>query len=135
MHLAKAAISGKLTNHDTPIPLLGVCLGHQAIGIASGMKLIENPNGAIHGVPCQISHNGTGLFRGLGKNVKMTRYHSLILENQDTISEISITARDVENDSIMALQHDLLPIFGVQFHPESAESINGFNIFNTFLEY
>ena len=135
MKFVKAALSRKLTNQGTPIPLLGVCLGHQAIGVASGMKLIENPNGAIHGVPCQISHDGSGLFQGLDLNIKMTRYHSLILKNQDTIPEIRVTARDVNNNSIMALQHNTLPIFGVQFHPESAESVNGFNIFNTFLEY
>ena len=136
MQLAKRGVDDKLRNEvNTSIPLLGVCLGHQAIGVVSGLELIENPKGAIHGVPRQILHDCEGLFGEMKQNVKMTRYHSLILVNENENSNLKITARDTKDESIMALEHNNLPIFGVQFHPESAESEEGYEIFKKFLDY
>ena len=136
MSLVKEAISLGLKNKENKlIPILGICLGHQAIGIASGLKLIENPNGAVHGTPNQILHDGTGLFKELKQGMKMTRYHSLVLVEENIKSKIKITARDNKTNSIMGIEHNLFPIFGVQFHPESAESESGYRILNAFLQY
>ncbi len=123
MQFAHLAIEGNCP------PLLGICLGHQAIGQALGWPLITSPMGAVHGVPDNICINGSPSI--------MTRYHSLILDptNSDVSdSQFRITAFDSASESlIMGIEHESLPIVGVQFHPESAGSINGLSILKDFL--
>ena len=79
MHLARMALEGKLSNNNQHIPLLGLCLGHQAIGLAAGWELIESPLGAVHGKPSEIIHDGKGLYRNLPNPITLMRYNSLVL--------------------------------------------------------
>ncbi|MBT4406458.1 MAG: C26 family cysteine hydrolase domain-containing family [Euryarchaeota archaeon] len=147
-HIAKLALNGELRASDAPfalnentIPLLGICLGHQALGEADGMKLIESPLGAIHGQPVQIFHSGKGVFAQIPQPAIMARYNSLILVNdlQKTTNNVNarnleITAWDETKSLPMALSHPSLPIHSVQFHPESCGSENGIQLLSNFLE-
>jgi anthranilate/para-aminobenzoate synthase component II len=118
MALAHAALIGK-----TP-PLLGICLGHQAIGLAAGWTLGPTEYGAVHGVP-------DGILTGEKYQV-MTRYHSLALT--PTNNHLEVTSTDAAtNQIVMALSHPSLPVYGVQYHPESAGSADGLSIFSNFL--
>jgi anthranilate synthase component II len=114
------------------IPLLGVCLGHQAIGQAFGGNVIRAPQ-PVHGKTDDITHNGTGLFKGIPSPLKATRYHSLIVEKSSFPSELSITATNGEG-LVMALRHKTLPIYGVQFHPESIVSEHGHAMLKNFVD-
>ena len=113
------------------IPLLGVCLGHQAIGQALGGDVIRAP-ALMHGKTSRIDHNGRGIFRGLNSGFEATRYHSLIIE-RDTLPEtLSVTA-STDDGLIMAVEHKTQPLYGVQFHPESIASENGHAILQNFM--
>jgi len=112
------------------VPLLGVCLGHQAIGQAFGGKVIRAPQ-LMHGKTSQISHTGRGLFAGVKNPFTATRYHSLIVERDSLPAELEITAE--ADGLIMGLQHRTLPIHGVQFHPESIASEHGHDLLQNFL--
>ena len=113
------------------MPLLGVCLGHQAIGQAFGGKVIRAPQ-LMHGKTSPITHTAKGLFAGLPSPFTATRYHSLIVERESLPASLEITA---ETDGIiMGLQHRELPIHGVQFHPESIASEHGHAMLNNFLK-
>lgn len=98
-------------------PILGVCLGHQALGMHFGLKLIEAPE-PVHGRTSHITHRGRGLFEGLGQPLEVMRYHSLVLQENEAVKEVEIEARTPDG-LIMALKHTKWPVFGVQFHPES----------------
>jgi anthranilate synthase component II len=113
-------------------PMLGVCLGHQAIGQAFGAKVVRAP-APMHGKVSRISHNARGIFRGLNGPFCATRYHSLIIERSSTPTELEISA---ENDEglVMSVQHRDRPAFGVQFHPESIASEHGRRILRNFLD-
>ena len=114
------------------IPLLGVCLGHQAIGQAYGGRVIRAPN-LMHGKLSTVRHKGKGLFKGLPTRFEATRYHSLIVERASLPSALTITA---ETDGlIMGLQHKKHPVHGVQFHPESIASEHGHALLANFLEF
>lgn len=113
------------------IPLLGVCLGHQAIGQAYGGRVIRAPV-LMHGKLSSIHHDGMGLFRGLADGFEATRYHSLIVDAETLPSSLAVTARTADG-LIMALAHRSEPLFGVQFHPESIASANGHAILANFL--
>ncbi|MBI5119961.1 MAG: aminodeoxychorismate/anthranilate synthase component II [Rhodospirillales bacterium] len=113
------------------IPLLGVCLGHQAIGQAFGGKVIRAPK-PMHGKMDMISHTGTGLFQGIPSPFKATRYHSLIVERSSLPDCLEATGESADG-LIMALQHKTHPIFGVQFHPESIASEHGHDLLGNFL--
>ncbi|MDO8359285.1 MAG: aminodeoxychorismate/anthranilate synthase component II [Devosia sp.] len=113
------------------IPILGVCLGHQAIGQALGGDVIRAPQ-LMHGKTSKINHGGKGLFRGLNSGFEATRYHSLVVE-RDTLPEtLEITATS-DDGLIMGMQHETLPLHGVQFHPESIASENGHALLQNFL--
>lgn len=114
------------------IPLLGVCLGHQAIGQAFGGKVIRAPK-PMHGKMDMIHHTGEGLFDAIPTPFKATRYHSLIVERQSLPACLKVTGETVDG-LIMALQHQDLPIFGVQFHPESIASEHGHALLANFLK-
>ncbi len=112
-------------------PILGVCLGHQAVGQAMGGEVIRAPE-LMHGKTSRISHNGRGIFRGLNSGFEATRYHSLIVR-ADTLPEVlEVTAR-TDDGLVMGLAHKTRPLFGVQFHPESIASENGKAILGNFL--
>jgi anthranilate synthase component II len=113
-------------------PMLGVCLGHQAIGQAFGGEIVRAP-APMHGKVSRISHNGRGLFRGLNGPFSATRYHSLIIERSSAPDELEITAES-DDGLVMAVAHRERPVFGVQFHPESIASENGRQILRNFLE-
>ena len=114
------------------IPLLGVCLGHQAIGQAFGGKVVRAPE-LMHGKMSDIHHHGKGVFRNLPSPIEATRYHSLIVERESLPDCFEITAWTVDG-IIMGLQHKELPIHGVQFHPESIASEHGHEILANFLQ-
>ncbi len=113
-------------------PILGVCLGHQAIGQAFGGRIVRAP-APMHGKVSRISHNARGLFSGLNGPFKATRYHSLIIERESAPEELEVSAES-DDGLIMAVAHRALPVHGVQFHPESIESEHGHAMLGNFLE-
>jgi anthranilate synthase/aminodeoxychorismate synthase-like glutamine amidotransferase len=113
------------------VPILGVCLGHQAIGAAFGGKIIRAPK-LFHGKTSQIRHDGSGVFRGLPNPFTATRYHSLIVERKSLPAELQVTA-ETDEDIIMGMQHRSYPLMGVQFHPESVLTDSGKQLLKNFL--
>lgn len=116
---------------ETRTPLMGVCLGHQTIGQAFGGSVVRAKD-IVHGKAGLIRHTGTGLFAGLPSPFEATRYHSLIVDRDTLPDTLRITA-DLEDGTIMGLQHRDLPIHGVQFHPESIRSEHGHALLKNFL--
>ena len=118
------------------VPILGVCLGHQAIGEAFGGDVIRARN-LMHGKVSKVEHDGKGVFSGLSSPLTCTRYHSLIVDERTLPAELEITARTPAQDGksvIMGLRHRTLPIEGVQFHPESVLTEGGREMIRNFLE-
>ena len=115
------------------IPLLGVCLGHQAIGQVYGGKVIRAP-APMHGKMSSIKTVGRGLFAGFSQRFEVTRYHSLIVERSSLPADLEITAES-DDGLIMGLQHRTHPVHGVQFHPESIASEHGHDILANFLTF
>jgi len=115
------------------IPILGVCLGHQAIGEAFGAKIIQAKR-ICHGVVEEMDLDGRGVFRIIGKKASFTRYHSLVIDESTLSDDFEITARSCDGD-IMGIRHKTMMIEGVQFHPESIASQQGDDIFRAFLNY
>jgi anthranilate synthase component 2 len=114
------------------IPLLGVCLGHQAIGQVYGGKVIRAPE-PMHGKLSTIHHTGEGVFKDLPERFRVTRYHSLVVERKSLPSSLEITAETADG-LIMGLRHKSHPVHGVQFHPESIASEHGHALLANFLE-
>jgi anthranilate synthase component 2 len=117
---------------ETGTPLLGVCLGHQAIGQAFGGKVVRCHE-IVHGKAGSIRHTGHGVFRDLPSPFQATRYHSLVVERASLPDSLDITA-ELEDGTIMGLAHRSLPIEGVQFHPESIASEHGHALLRNFLD-
>ena len=115
------------------LPILGVCLGHQCLGAAFGANII-GANKIMHGKLSEIIHDGSGLFKGVENSFKATRYHSLIIEEKTLDKDFHITAW-TENKTIMAIQHEKLPLFGMQFNTESIATEQGMEILRNFLIY
>jgi anthranilate synthase component 2 len=113
-------------------PILGVCLGHQAIGQVFGGKVIRAPL-PMHGKISRVAHNGKGLFRGVNGPFQATRYHSLVVERATAPDDLEVTAETADG-LIMAMAHRSLPVYGVQFHPESIASEHGKTILKNFLD-
>ena len=126
-HFARLAESG-----GPRVPILGVCLGHQAIGDAFGGKVVRAPT-QVHGKLSEIRHNGSGIFRGINAPFKATRYHSLVVERASMPRELTVTA-DTDDGVVMGLAHTQLPVHGVQFHPESIASEHGHLMLKNFLD-
>jgi anthranilate synthase/aminodeoxychorismate synthase-like glutamine amidotransferase len=114
------------------IPILGVCLGHQAIGAAFGGKVIRAPR-LMHGKTSLIYHDGKDLFQGIPSPFEATRYHSLIVERETLPDCLSVSAQTAVGE-IMGLRHREFAIFGVQFHPESILTAEGMNLLRNFLK-
>ncbi|MFZ7133547.1 MAG: anthranilate synthase component II [Eubacteriales bacterium] len=114
------------------IPLLGVCLGHQAIGEVFGGNIIEATK-MFHGKTSMIMHHEKNLFKNITNPLRIMRYHSLIIENETLSQEIEVTATTLEGE-IMSIQHKSFPIYGVQFHPESIMTESGREIISNFLK-
>lgn len=113
------------------IPLLGVCLGHQAIGAVFGGHVVRAPT-IMHGKVSDIEHHGDGVFAGLPSPLQATRYHSLVIDPATLPDELEVTAWS-EGTIIMGVRHKTLPIEGVQFHPESVLTIDGLAMLGNFL--
>ena len=113
-------------------PLLGVCLGHQAIGQAFGGDIVR-ASAPMHGKLSRIAHNASGVFRGINGPFQATRYHSLLIERATAPAELEITA-ETDDGAIMGVAHRTLPVHGVQFHPESILSEHGHLMLRNFLD-
>lgn len=116
---------------ESRTPLLGVCLGHQAIGQAFGGTVIRAPE-PVHGKVHPVSHGGTDLFAGLPSSFRATRYHSLVVRRDDLPDCLTATAETADR-LIMGLAHKTLPVWGVQFHPESIASQHGHDLLANFM--
>jgi len=129
---AEAGISVEVIRQlGSHIPILGVCLGHQAIGAAYGGTVVRAPM-VMHGKLSPIYHNAQGVFAGLPSPFQATRYHSLVVRREDLPAELEITAW-TEDGIIMGLRHRSLPVEGVQFHPESIMTEHGKQMLANFL--
>ncbi|WP_417308755.1 anthranilate synthase component II [Devosia sp.] len=120
-----------ITRFAPTIPILGVCLGHQALGQANGGTVVRAPE-LMHGKTSRISHTGKGLFRGLNAGFEATRYHSLTVAPESLPDVLEVTAT-TDDGLIMGMQHRQHPSHGVQFHPESIASENGHALLQNFL--
>lgn len=123
-----------IKKYGATIPILGVCLGHQAIGEAYGGKVVRAPRGVMHGKTSRVLHDGTGLFEGIPSPLEVMRYHSLVVEAGSLPAALKVTATAVDDSTeIHAMQHNSHPVWGVQFHPESTLTQHGKRILANFL--
>ncbi len=120
------------TRTKDTIPILGVCLGHQAIGQAFGGEVVRAPS-PVHGKLSDIRHEGLSVFRGINGPFKATRYHSLVVKRETMPDELQVTA-ETDDGLVMGLSHRTLPLHGVQFHPESIASEHGHLVLKNFLD-
>jgi len=131
-----AGISIELIRHFAgKLPLLGVCLGHQAIGAAFGGQVVRAKS-LMHGKTSQVEHDGKTIFHGLSSPMTATRYHSLIVSEKGLPAELEVSAETLDKDGsrvIMGLRHKKFPIEGVQFHPESVLTAEGKKLVENFL--
>jgi anthranilate synthase component 2 len=115
------------------VPILGVCLGHQAIGAAFGGNVVRAAK-LMHGKTSEVEHDGKSIFAGIPSATTCTRYHSLIVSPEGLPDELEVSARTADGETIMALRHRELPIEGVQFHPESVLTSHGRQMIANFLK-
>lgn len=130
---SEAGVSNCVIRYYTgKLPILGVCLGHQAIGESFGAKVVKAPK-PIHGMSDVISHNGKGLFAGIENEITVGRYHSLLVDKKTIPQVLEVTALNDEG-LVMALQHKRHPVYGLQFHPESILTPQGEVVMENFLK-
>jgi anthranilate synthase/aminodeoxychorismate synthase-like glutamine amidotransferase len=123
-----------IRRYGADIPILGVCLGHQAIGEAYGGTVIRAPRGVMHGKTSRIRHSGTELFDDIANPLEVMRYHSLVLEHTSLPPCLEITASATDDSTeIHAIRHRVHPVWGLQFHPESVLTQDGKQILRNFL--
>lgn len=113
------------------IPMLGICLGHQCIGHYFGSKIVKGEK-PMHGKISEITHDNKGIFQGVKNPLKVTRYHSLVVNNEELPKELEITAQ-TSDEVIMGIRHNNLPVYGVQFHPEAELTEEGHKILKNFV--
>ena len=121
-----------IQNYHDKIPILGICLGHQAIGQAFGSKIIKAKN-LMHGKIDLIEHTQSPIFKEIDTEFMATRYHSLIIDEESLVSDLQIDARSKNDNYIMSVSHKTSPTYGIQFHPESIETLHGIQILENFL--
>ena len=123
-----------IREYGATVPILGVCLGHQAIGEAYGGKVVRAAR-LMHGKTSDITHSGTGLFKGLPDPLRVMRYHSLIVERDGLPESLEVIASGIDDPTeIHAMRHKTHPVWGVQFHPESVLTQDGKQLLQNFLE-
>ncbi|HMM36371.1 MAG TPA: aminodeoxychorismate/anthranilate synthase component II [Thermoanaerobaculia bacterium] len=127
-----AGISEELIRRNEEVPLLGVCLGHQAIGHVFGASIVRAPV-LMHGKTSEIHHDGEGIYEGLGNPFVATRYHSLVVERSTVPACLAVTA-ETSDGVVMGLRHRARPVVGVQFHPESILTLEGERLLANFVE-
>lgn len=113
-------------------PILGVCLGHQAMGVAFGGTVVRG-RAPVHGKTSRVTHDGRGVFAGLPSPLEVGRYHSLVVSPTDLPADLEVAGRIEGSDVIMALRHRRWPVHGVQFHPESVMTTDGHAMLRNFL--
>jgi anthranilate synthase/aminodeoxychorismate synthase-like glutamine amidotransferase len=129
-----AGVSVDVIRHFGPAtPILGVCLGHQAIGVVYGGTVCR-ATAPMHGKTSTVVHDGKGLFRGITEPFVAGRYHSLVISGEQVPAELEVVARTKEDGTIMAVRHRSYPVHGVQFHPESVLTEEGRRILRNFLD-
>jgi anthranilate synthase component 2 len=130
----EAGVSVEAIRHFAgKIPILGICLGHQSIGFAFGGRIVRAKK-LMHGKASNIIHNGKGLFEGMKNPFSAIRYHSLVIDRETLPDVLEITAESEDDREIMGIRHKTLPIYGVQFHPESILTEGGIKIIENFLK-
>jgi anthranilate synthase/aminodeoxychorismate synthase-like glutamine amidotransferase len=132
-HPADAGYVDLIREFGSSLPILGVCLGHQAIGLAYG-GTVARATRPMHGKASRIRHDGAGCFSRHGQGFAATRYHSLVVEERDLPAELIATAHAEDDGHIMGLRHRVQPVEGVQFHPESIGTESGKLLFRGFIE-
>ncbi|MPZ18582.1 MAG: anthranilate/aminodeoxychorismate synthase component II [Luteitalea sp.] len=129
-----AGITVELVKRFAPtVPMLGVCLGHQAMGLAFGGRVVPAAR-LMHGKTSLVAHDGQGVFRGLDRTFVAARYHSLTVSTTEVPESLVVTASTVDDQTMMGLRHRVYPMYGVQFHPESVLTDVGRRILRNFLE-
>ena len=128
---ARAGRVVELIRLNRSIPLLGICLGHQAIGESFGARVVRGSE-PVHGKVHMIRHSGEGLFEGVSPGMMATRYHSLVLERDSLPAQLKVDA-EAEDGTVMAISHETMPLFGIQFHPESYGTEEGETLIRNFL--
>jgi anthranilate synthase/aminodeoxychorismate synthase-like glutamine amidotransferase len=129
-----AGVTGELIRRFGPtVPTLGVCLGHQAIGMVYGGRVVRAP-APVHGKTSVIEHDGRGVFAGITNPLEASRYHSLVVADEDVPAELEICARTRADGIIMGVRHRTHPVHGVQFHPESVLTADGRQMLRNFLD-
>ena len=114
------------------LPILGICLGHQAIGEVFGGKVIRAKE-IVHGKTSRLKHNGKGIYRGLAQGVEVGRYHSLIIERESLPDCLEVTS-ELDDGTIMGVRHKIFDVEGIQFHPESILTPEGYHMMKNFLD-
>ncbi len=121
-----------IQNFYERIPILGICLGHQAIGYSFGAK-IEKAQKIMHGKTSKLSHTETELFKSLPQQLEVMRYHSLIIQKDTLPATFQVLAKSIDDDEIMAIKHSIYPLYGMQFHPESVGTGAGKQLLENFI--
>jgi anthranilate synthase/aminodeoxychorismate synthase-like glutamine amidotransferase len=133
LDILRAALSSETSPSAFQVPLFGVCLGHQAIGHIAG-GVVKQAKNIMHGKASMVSHDGKGLFEGMPNPFRAIRYHSLVVTKDSVPPGFYVTATSNDDGEIMGLRHERLPIEGVQFHPESVLTQDGFRIVENFVK-
>lgn len=134
LDILRAALDRQLLREGRPIPVFGVCLGHQAAADVAG-GIVRQAKRIMHGKTSPIEHDGKGVFEGMPNPFQGVRYHSLVVDRDTLPKGFAITARALDDGEIMGMRHESLPIEGVQFHPESVLTEQGMTVVRNFVRW